>query len=301
MQDVAHQHDVGLGERIGEEAALGEGQPAGEAEAGDVLGEDRADRFEVEPLAGQVRVGQGNLRGEIALRRADVDEGAVRRPRQLGRDGHVGAAAQAGHRLEELLQAGGVGVEAFEQALHTVLDFVLRQAVLERLGEIAPEAIQARVGHFEDAADVRRLPAIQEEIGGRRVRVAAVGPAQEAQRHQRVEEVAGAARMEAEPRPQALQGLGAAGQLGEHAELDGAEEGLGRPEGEPGLEDGVGGRGLGHGWPRVYRRKPLRLRGPTASATIIRPSPGPFCMGRYRAPAVSSCWGASRRSRLPAA
>ena len=44
-----------------------------------------------------------------------------------------------------------------------------------------------------------------------------------------------------------LQGLRAARQLGEQAEFHGAEQGLRGPEGQAGLEDGVGGERWGHG------------------------------------------------------
>ena len=64
----------------------------------------------------QVRIGQRDLRREVALRRADVDEGLVVLPRKRARDRQVGAVADAGHRGEELLQPRRIGVERLEQA-----------------------------------------------------------------------------------------------------------------------------------------------------------------------------------------
>ena len=76
VQDVAHHHDVGLGQRIVEEIArLRSVSAIGQPDAGDVLLEDRRHLRQVEARAAQVRVGERHLRGEIALRGADVDEG----------------------------------------------------------------------------------------------------------------------------------------------------------------------------------------------------------------------------------
>ena len=113
----------------------------------------------------QVRVGQRDLRGEIALRRADVDEGPVVLPGKLPGDGHVGAVADAGHGGEELLQSRRVGVEGLEQPGPAALDLVLRLPGAERLGQVPPERIEAVVRHLEDAAHVGRLLPVEEEIG----------------------------------------------------------------------------------------------------------------------------------------
>ena len=71
--------------------------------------------------------------------------------------------------------------------------------VRSALGEMSPERIQAVVGHLEDAADVGRLAAIEEQIGLGRVGVAVAARAQEAERDERIEEVARRARVQAEP------------------------------------------------------------------------------------------------------
>ena len=53
-----------------------------------------------------------------------------------------------------------------------MLDLVLRAAGAEPLGEIAPEAIEARVGHLEDAAHELRAVPVEEQRRLRRVAVA---------------------------------------------------------------------------------------------------------------------------------
>ena len=58
--------------------------------------------------------------------------------------------------------------------------------------------------HLEHAADVARLGAVEEEVGLGRVAVAAVLALEHPERHQRVEEVARAARVEAESLAQRL-------------------------------------------------------------------------------------------------
>src|SRR5262249_4329740 len=70
---------------------------------------------------------------------------------------------------------------------------------------------------------------------------------QEAERGQRVEEVARPARMQAEAPTEGLEALRPLGQLGEQLHLDGREQDLGGPEREAGLEDLRRVRGVVHG------------------------------------------------------
>src|SRR5450432_1400149 len=74
VEDVSHQHDVGLRERLLEEVARYERDAIREAGRHHVLLEDRRHLGQVEPDAAQVRVGERDLRGEVALSRADVHE-----------------------------------------------------------------------------------------------------------------------------------------------------------------------------------------------------------------------------------
>ena len=46
-----------------------------------------------------------------------------------------------------------------------MLHFVLRLPGAQPLGEVVPDSELARVGHFEDAADVARGFSIQESLG----------------------------------------------------------------------------------------------------------------------------------------
>ena len=79
------------------------------------------------------------------------------------------------------------------------LDFVLRFAGAEGSGQAAPKRVEAEVGHFEDAADVRWLPLVQEETGLGRVAIDAAGAFEKAKGDQGIEEIAGAARVQPEP------------------------------------------------------------------------------------------------------
>ena len=74
-------------------------------------------------------------------------------------------AREAGHRVHELFEAGGVGVELLEHRPAGVLDLVLRSAGAQRLGQVAPEPVQPRVEHLQDAADVPRARLVEERRG----------------------------------------------------------------------------------------------------------------------------------------
>src|SRR5262249_28893818 len=169
---------------------------------------------------------------------------------ELPREGLEVEAREAGHRAQELLEARLLGVELLEHALAAVLDLVLRLAGAQRGGEVVPEAEQARVEHLEDGADVARARAVEKEAPRGRVAVARGGPGavalEEAQRHQRVEEVRDGARVQPELAAQLLAREAPRAEPREDAELDGGEQDLGGPEAEGGLDDGGDVGGLGH-------------------------------------------------------
>src|SRR5262249_58351288 len=97
VQDVPHDQDVGGRQRVGEEVAGVEAQPARQAAGGDVVVEGRPGGGQVESAAGQVRVGQCELGGHASFGGADDDDGVVAVPGELLRDRGRGAHAQAGH------------------------------------------------------------------------------------------------------------------------------------------------------------------------------------------------------------
>jgi hypothetical protein len=70
VQDVSHQHDVGLGQVALEKAARLERQPVCDAGILDVLLENRRDFGQIESGPTHVLIGQDDLRRQIALRRA---------------------------------------------------------------------------------------------------------------------------------------------------------------------------------------------------------------------------------------
>ena len=95
------------GERSVEEAAWRETQALGEAEAFDVLLEDRPDFRQIEADAGEVGMGESDLGGGVALRGADVARRFCSSAQgNLAAMAMCSAAADAGHGGEELLQAG---------------------------------------------------------------------------------------------------------------------------------------------------------------------------------------------------
>jgi hypothetical protein len=167
----------------------------------------------------------------------------------VGEGLEIGEADPA-HRIHELLEPLGIGIKLFEHRLARMLDLVLRLAGLERGRQIAPERVQARIGHFEDAADIGRAAPDQETAGLRRVAVAGAGAgaiaAKQVERDQRVEEIGRGARVEAEAGFDLGAGHGPFGKQREQAELDRAQQRLGGPEAHPDLQEALG-RGRGQG------------------------------------------------------
>ena len=155
MQDVPHHEHVRLGQRVGEEVAGGEAQALAEPEASDVGIEDRLDRGQVEPAAGDVLVRQGDLNRHGALGAADVDHAAVIPPGKLGRDRLRRAAADGAHRACELREPRRVGVERLEEVL-AALRLVLRGSGPQALGQRSPEPVETGVRHLQDAHRRRR-------------------------------------------------------------------------------------------------------------------------------------------------
>ena len=104
----------------------------------------------------------------------DVAKGFVPGEVELLGQGVEVAERDARHRVHELLESRRIAVELLEHRLPGVLDLVLGLAGLQRFGEIAPEAIEPRIGHLEDAADVGRAALVQKCRGLGGVAVAAI-------------------------------------------------------------------------------------------------------------------------------
>ena len=136
-------------------------------------------------------------------------------------------------------EAGRVGVDGSERVV-PALDFVLRFAGAKCSGQAAPERVEAEVGHFEDAADVRGLPLVQKETGLRRVAIDAAGAFEKAKGDQGIEKIARAARVQPEPLLECGEIPGLFRQGGEQFQFHSAEECLRTPEREAGLQDVVG-------------------------------------------------------------
>ena len=100
---------------------------------------------------------------------------------------------------------------------------MLRLARPQSLGEMVPEAEEPEVGHLEDAADVRRLPPVEEEIGLGRVRVDAAVPLQEAERDEGIEKIERGSLVQPEALAQIVGRRRFLRQPREDLELDGAQ------------------------------------------------------------------------------
>jgi hypothetical protein len=196
VQDVTHDQHVGARQLVGEEVARVEAQPLAEPGRRDVLVEEGAYRRQVEASPADVLVGERDLYRDATLRTSDVDHRLVALPREGGGDRPRRARAETAHRLEEAAQPGRLGIERLEEVAPR-LGLVLRHAGAQSLGERVPEPEEARVHHLEDPPEVGRLAAIEEQIGGGGVRVLAALALEHPQRHERVEEVARAALVQA--------------------------------------------------------------------------------------------------------
>ncbi len=111
---MAHDDDVGLGQRVFKKAAGREGETAVEAKLAGVFLEDGADFGQIETDGVEVGVRERDLCCRVALRGADVADGLVILEGKLGGDGQGAAVADAGHGFQEVLEAGGVCVERLE-------------------------------------------------------------------------------------------------------------------------------------------------------------------------------------------
>ena len=104
-------------------------------------------------------------------------------------------------------------------------------------GERTPVGIQPRIAHFQETADVGGLVAVEKPIALRSIRVFTVATFEEVQRDQRVEKVVDAALVKAKPLPDRFGGERSPGEFRKQTEFDRAQQRLGRPEAEAGLED----------------------------------------------------------------
>jgi hypothetical protein len=147
------------------------------------------------------------------------------------------------HRGHELLEPRRVAVELLEHRPAGVHDLVLGPAGPQRLGQVSPESVQARVRHLEDPSDVRGAPLVQRRRFGR-VAIAALAPdaiaLEELQGDERVDEVVDRSRMEAEPLADLLTGHRVVTESREQLQPNGRQQRLRRPEPHADLHD-VGG------------------------------------------------------------
>ena len=154
----------------------------------------------------------------------------------------------------QLLEPGDFGVKLLEHAFLAVLDFVLRTAGAQSLGQIVPVFEEAIVEHHQDPADVARAALDEVERAGGRVQIlgrrTVAFAVEELHGDERVEEIGDRARVQAELRAQFFSGHAAVAELGEDTELHGGQQYLGIPESEGGLKNRavirLGLRGVGH-------------------------------------------------------
>src|SRR5215472_4267578 len=100
-----------------------------------------------------------------------------------------------GHRAEEQAQSIGIRVECSKQIFGT-FDFILGLSGLERFAQGGPKTVTPRVPHLEEASAVGRFGAVQVKVGIRGIRIKLAAPFEHPQRHQRIQEIVNATRME---------------------------------------------------------------------------------------------------------
>ena len=215
-------------------------QPGG----GDVLLRDGLDRRQIEADALDVRMPLRDFDAEQAGRAADIAERLIAREIELLGERFEVDARQAGHRAEELLELRRVGVELLEHAfLPPCLISFCGCPGAQRFRQIVPELEQPRVEHLQNAADVARAAAIEIKSAGGRVEILRVGAVafalEEFHRHERIEKIGDAARMQFEFFPELRAGEPALAERREDTELDRGEQDLRIPEAEGGLQNGV--------------------------------------------------------------
>ena len=241
VEDHPHRDEIGLRQRIDEEVARGGRDAIAQAGGGDALRRDGLDDRQVERRALEMRVPSGDLDAEEPGCAAHVAQRPEWREVELLGERLEVDARDAGHRVQELLQPRRLGVELLEHPVAAVLGLVLWLPGAKRLGKILPEAEQAGVQHLEDAAHVAGAGPVQVEDTGSCVAVRRAGAVavaiEEAHRHQSVEEVVGAAGVQAELGAELGRGEPARSQVREELQLDRRHEHLGGPEGERRLED----------------------------------------------------------------
>src|SRR6185295_6336531 len=101
VEDVAEDEHLGVWQGRGEEIRAHEPEPLAQAGGGDVALEERPERRQVEPDAGEMPVARGDLHREGALGTAEVDEGPMAMPRKTLRDRARRGHAETAHRARE--------------------------------------------------------------------------------------------------------------------------------------------------------------------------------------------------------
>ena len=91
---------------------------------------------------------------------------------------------------------------------------------------MAPESVQAVIGHLQEPADIRRLAFVEEEVCAWRVRVDAIATFEKAQCDESVQKIPVRPRMKAKPVPDGFSVLGVSRELGEELHLDCAKKHL---------------------------------------------------------------------------
>jgi hypothetical protein len=104
---------------------------------------------------------QRDLDRYTALSTAGVHKTFVISPRELQGQRLSDAHAEASHGAQELFQSRGFRVNLSEKVL-SLFSLVLWLAAFETGGQVAPKTVKACVAHFQNAADIARLGAVEE-------------------------------------------------------------------------------------------------------------------------------------------
>src|SRR5262249_14158664 len=147
-------------------------------------------------------VSKTKLDKEPSLRATDIDNSLVVLPRKLFRNCSRRAETQARHCTQKKTELFRITVPILKSARSACLCFILRSCGSQTFSQRAPKRVESIVRHLQHASDIRRRGANEElcRLGG--VLIAIAFSFKHSKRHQRVEEIARASRMQIQSRNQ---------------------------------------------------------------------------------------------------
>jgi hypothetical protein len=189
-------------------------------------------------------MGLCDLDRQAALRRSNVNQGAVVLPRELACERARHGPCPYRHPTRKQISRYLVKVE--RAAIFDCPLAILRLAGLKRSGEQAPHSVVPGVETLQQAPNIGRLVAVEVESRFSRVGVEPIVVAnQQAQRHKCIQEVTGSTGIDASPFAQRSPIERSVGKDGEHSEFDRAQQRFACAEGLSQFQNSVGADDIG--------------------------------------------------------